>query len=142
METEKSPFWKTCALTPQDQRNQRRALLWLFVWTVVWLAVSFGIEDGWLAAGALTMTAVVAATLFGIAMMLAYWRFVSQADELHRKIQLDALALGFGTGVVGTITYRLLEDAGAVSAADVADIAAIMMVAYAIGVVVGMRRYA
>ena len=142
MDAEKSPFWETCALTPRDRRNQRFALLWLFVWTLVWLAVSFGIEEGWLADRALAMTAVVAATLFGMAMMLAYWRFISQADELHRKIQLDALALGFGTGVVGTITYRLLEDAGAVSPTDVADIAAIMMVAYAIGVVVGMRRFA
>ena len=77
--------------------------------------------------------------------MLAFRRFLREADELQRRIQLEALALGFGAAVVGAAAYRLLERAGATDVSDVSDVSDVIMilaVGYSVGVIAGQRRYA
>lgn len=44
--------------------------------------------------------------------LVAYLRFVSRMDELGRRIQLEALAFGFGTAGFLTFAYGFLENAG------------------------------
>ena len=67
-------------------------------------------------------------------MMLAYRRFLQNADELQRRIQLEALALGFGAALVGAAAYRLLERAGAIGGTGASNLIMIMAVAYSVGV--------
>ena len=50
-------------------------------------------------------------------MVVAYRRYLGETDELRRKIEVDALALAFGVGLVGAFSYVLLERAGAVESA-------------------------
>ena len=75
-------------------------------------------------------------------MIVVYRRFLREADELRRKIELDAFALAAGVGVVGAVTYRLLEQAGAIGETDPVHVVVTMVVAHTISVVVGERRYA
>ena len=44
--------------------------------------------------------------------LFAYLRFLSRMDELGRRIQLEALAFGFGTAGMLTFAYGFLENAG------------------------------
>src|SRR5438128_12069567 len=44
--------------------------------------------------------------------LLAYLRFVSRMVELGRRIQLEALAFGFGAAGLLTFAYGFLENAG------------------------------
>jgi hypothetical protein len=44
--------------------------------------------------------------------LIAYMRFLSRMDELGRRIQLEALAFGFGTAGMITVAYGFLENAG------------------------------
>jgi len=44
--------------------------------------------------------------------LIAYMRFLSRMDELGRRIQLEALAFGFGTAGMITFAYGFLENAG------------------------------
>lgn len=44
--------------------------------------------------------------------MLAFLRFFRAMDELQKRIQLDALAFGFGTTGLLTFSYGLLQTAG------------------------------
>ncbi len=62
------------------------------------------------------------------------------ADELLRKIQLEGLALGFGAGVIFAMSYQLLERAGAPQL-QVSDTVVVMMVGWAVGQLLGLRRY-
>ena len=55
---------------------------------------------------ALTPLAPAALALF------AYLRFLSRMDELGRRIQLEALAFGFGAAGMLTFAYGFLENAG------------------------------
>jgi hypothetical protein len=44
--------------------------------------------------------------------LFAYLRFLSRMDELGRRIQLEALAFGFGATGMLTFAYGFLENAG------------------------------
>jgi len=44
--------------------------------------------------------------------LVAYLRFLTRMDELGRRIQLEALAFGFGTAGMLTFAYGFLENAG------------------------------
>jgi hypothetical protein len=43
----------------------------------------------------------------------AYLKYLREADELQRRVQLEALGLGFGAGVLFMMGYRLFERIGA-----------------------------
>jgi hypothetical protein len=58
-------------------------------------------------------TLVALAPLVPAALALsAYLRFLSRMDELARRIQLEALAFGFGAAGMLTFAYGFLENAG------------------------------
>jgi len=44
--------------------------------------------------------------------LVAYLRFLGRMDELGKRIQLEALAFGFGAAGVLTFAYGFLENAG------------------------------
>ncbi|HUP58888.1 MAG TPA: hypothetical protein VNA69_00565 [Thermoanaerobaculia bacterium] len=71
----------------------------------------------------------------------AYIHFLRAADELLRKIQLEALAFSFGATLVFMLGYRLCERLGAMKL-DVNDPVMVMVIVFAIGQWTAMRRYA
>ena len=142
MEETKRFFWKTCQLTERDRRNQWRYVGWSLAWTTAWVVASIAINNEWVGTGTPQLVIALLPTVLGVGMLLAYAKFLREADELQRKIQLDALALGFGAGLVGSVLYRLLQRTVFVAEADVADVIVLMIVVYAIAVLIGQRRYA
>jgi hypothetical protein len=130
--------------TVRNCRNQRRVHLWSLVWMSSWVAVTLALTSGWLASGAPGIVAAVVSSSLGIGTALAYWRFLREADEVLRRIELEALALAFGVGVVGGLAYWLLERSGAVPRAksDLLYVLAGMCLTYSAGVLLGKRRYA
>lgn len=136
-------FWTHgCAeqYTQRDAENVRRFSAWLIAWTF-----SFGVATVLL--GKQVVTALPVAiplatvpTLLGLATVRAFLKFLREADELVRKIQLEALAWGFGAGVVFMMGYRLFERIGA-SRLDVNDPFIVMALATGLGQWVARRRY-
>ena len=58
-----------------------------------------------------TLVALTPLVPAGLA-LFAYLRFLSRMDELGRRIQLEALAFGFGAAGMLTFAYGFLESAG------------------------------
>jgi hypothetical protein len=125
-------------------RNQRLVILWSLVWMSSWVGVTLALKSGWLAAGAPGIVAALVSACLGIGTALAYRRFLNEADEVQRQIELEALALGFGVGLVGGFAYWLLERSGAVptSKSDLLYVLAATCFTYSAGVLLGKRRYA
>jgi hypothetical protein len=128
----------------RNRRNQRRVLLWSLVWMSSWVAVTWALTSGWLASGTPGIVAAIVSSSLGIGTALAYRRFLNEADEVQRKIELEALALAFGVGVVGGMAYWLLERGGAVPVdkTDLLYVLAVTFLTYSVGVLLGKRRYA
>jgi lipopolysaccharide export LptBFGC system permease protein LptF len=129
-----------CSTPQRDRRNQRRVVLWSAAWAFSFLAITFGVKREWLTAE-WTVAAVFGAALFGIATLLAYHQFLIQTDELRRKIEVEALALAFGIGIIGGLSFWLLFQSGIVSGEGFVFVLVAMILTHAVGVVVGRRRY-
>ena len=139
----KKPWWAWgCPgdLTPTDLRNLGRVNLWLLVWATSLVVVTYLLSRGVVPAGLPGYAAAGASSLLGVAAIGSYVVFLRAADELLRKVQLDALAIAFGAGVVFMNGYRLLEQAGA-PALDVAGPVVPMLAAWVVAQIWGLRRY-
>jgi len=126
--------------TPHDSRNYSRFTLWLAAAIVAFVAATMLIDGQWIPAPAGWALTVVAVALI-VATVRAYVHFLRNADELLRKVHLDALAFAFGAGAIGTMGYRLCERLGAPKL-DINDGFLVMMLIWIAGQIVGARRYA
>ncbi|MEM7051050.1 MAG: hypothetical protein AAF604_15375 [Acidobacteriota bacterium] len=141
MTEDQKSSWSDCGSTTTDRRNGRVVNLWMFAWLLPWLALSVAIEKEWITHGWWAAVAAIATGLVGLGTVMAYRRFLREADELRRKVELDALAIAMGIGLVVGITSWPLARAGLTDLAEVPNLIVVMMVTYSIAVLVGMRRY-
>ncbi|MCH9648666.1 MAG: hypothetical protein K0U98_10535 [Deltaproteobacteria bacterium] len=130
-----------CELTDRDRHNQGRIKVWGLSWMGSFLAIFFGSRWELLHSPGVALVLALVSTALGVKTILAYRHFLSEADELRRKIELDALALGFGVGVVGSFSYFLLERTGWVTEQGLPIVLILMMLAHIAGKVLGQRRY-
>jgi len=130
-----------CTGPQRERRNRWRVIGWSLAWAVAFLAVVFAIRREWLATGIPATLAAMVPTSLGVITALVYRTFLREADELRRKIELEALALAYAVGVVGGLAYWLLELAGVVADADPAFLVLVMIVAHPLGNLIGHRRY-
>lgn len=130
-----------CFSTERDARNERLLVLWSLLWMGSWIALKLATEAGWLGDGPGVTVAAVPCVLLGFGPFYAYRRFLRDADELRRKIELDALGLAFGVGIVGGISYDFLTTIDLLARADLQHVLLAMILTYVIGVIAGHRRY-
>jgi hypothetical protein len=128
-------------MTERDRRNARTTNYWMFGWMVVFVGSTFAMRGGYLEPGLLAWVLLAACTALGLVVVHFYMRFLRDADELLRKIQLEALAIGFGAAFVGTFTMSLIERLYGWSF-DIGDLLLVMVIFYMLGIINGMRRYA
>ena len=139
--TNSSGFGWTCSglLTPRDAANLRRFNAWN-----IGLALSFAGSVLLLTAGIMSSGvgyALAAATfVIGLGAIRSYVRFLRDADELLRKIHLEAIAVAFGAGIVSILTWELLEQVGAPHI-EISIFAAAMLIFWGLGQAAGIRRY-
>jgi hypothetical protein len=63
-------------------------------------------------------------------------------DELQRKIQLDAMALSLGVGLVIGSSYELLEDIKLITfEPEISHLIILMSLTYVVAAVLGHRKY-
>jgi len=101
--------------TPADKRNNGRIVGWTAAWAVGLTFASQTLKGRILdvAPGSWRSWAIalVPVALF-VGVLGAYLRFLRETDELQRLIQLQALAVGFGAGVLLLIHWELFELVG------------------------------
>lgn len=136
-----APFMERCVgLTPTDRRNQLRVLWACLLWAVLFVAVSLLLKRDLLPEGPVSWTAAALPTLASLFLMVVYGRFLREADELQKLIQMRSLALGFGAAWVALCGYPLFERLGA-PVADAGDYFLVMVVFFSVGTIVNAIRY-
>ena len=98
------------------------------------------LENGWVPAGAAAIAVALVPVVVGFLALAAYLRFLRQADEMTRRMQLEGLAIGFGAGIVFTMGYPVLETAGWPVVPDSTP-AVVLMVGWGVGQILAVRRY-
>lgn len=130
----------SAAFTARDAQNYRTFNWWMMSAVLTFVAATLLI-DGKFVPAPVGWTLTAATAILMIGSMRSYIVFLRSADELLRKVHLEALALAFGAGVVAMMTYRLCERLGAPKL-DVNDPFIVMMIVWAAGQYLGFRRYA
>jgi phosphoglycerol transferase MdoB-like AlkP superfamily enzyme len=126
--------------TETDQHNYLVLVAWLIVWAVVFLLATWVLQEDMGLSTPVKWLLAVIPTAFAIIALFAYLRFLRMGNELLRRTQLDALALGCGAGVLFGIGYQLFEHVGAPSM-QVSHIIIVMTCGWVAGLLLGMRRY-
>ncbi len=128
-------------LSERDRRNLRRYNAWVIAFTLAFVtSVALLTKTSLAEATAAGWVVALVPDVLGVMAVRAYVRFLREADELVRKIHLEATALGFGIGVVFTLGYSLAELAGAPTI-DLPVPVAVMLAMAGVGQWLGMRRY-
>ncbi|ALS98895.1 hypothetical protein [Lacimicrobium alkaliphilum] len=123
-------------------KNTLNLAIWTFAWLLSLALAQFGPSLLWDQHIALTAAAIVLNLLLGIAMLLANRKHLRGLDELQQKIQLEAMALTLGAGLIAGILYEVIEDTALISFnAEISHLVVFMSLVYIAGVLLGYRRY-
>lgn len=134
-----SEMVKCASGTEADRKNQYRMLGWMAAWGVSYIGGTaiLRLDD---LSSAVQWGTPVLALILAVATLVAYLKFLREADELTRKIQMDGMAVGCGMAVVVTLGYQMFEWAGA-PALSMNTVATVILVSVSAGQLNAMRRY-
>lgn len=138
------PWWAWgCGadLTARDRRRFGWANFWLVAWAIATVLAYRFVSGMDPVTGVAGYVIVAVPILLGLATLWSFCRFLRDADELLRKIQLEALSIGAGVGLVFLMSWQLLEKLGAPEA-DLLTAAVVILLAIGLGQWLGTRRYA
>lgn len=125
----------------RTRRDLLRLAGWTGAWAVTMALATFGPARMWDAPG-LTLLAILLNLAIGVGMIRANIRHLGTLDEMMRRIQLEAMALALGVGVVVGMSYSLLDTTDLIAAhAEIASLVMLIGVTYLVGSVVGYWRY-
>ena len=136
---------KTPEKSSWKARNTKNTLN-LFYWTSAWLLTtalaSFGSKLLWNYETSFSIVAIVLNLAAGFGMIYANKRVLNGLDELMKKIQLEAMAVSIGVGLVVGLSYEQLEDIKLIaSEPEISHLVILMALTYLAAVILGIRRY-
>ena len=115
---------------------------WTMAWVLSMALATFGPKFIWDGNESLTIVGIIVNMLIGLGMILANKHHLRSLDELHQKVQLEAMALALGVAVVVGLAYSNLDIANVIDQdAEISHLVLLIGVTYLTSVVVGMRRY-
>jgi hypothetical protein len=120
----------------------KRLAFWTAAWLFTMAAASFGTEYLWSSNQWLIITAVLINLAAGTGMIFANIRHLKVLDEMMQKVQLEAMGLALGVGIVGGSAYSILVTANIIASnAQISFIVMLMALTYIAAILIGMRRY-
>ena len=124
------------------KRNTRHLAYWTAAWTLTMALVAFGPKFIWNFNSTISVVAIFMNTAIGIGMILANKRYLNGLDEMQRKLNLEAMAIALGVGVVGGLSYSMLDQSNVISYnAEISHLVILISITYLVGVVIGNIRY-
>ena len=132
----------TCDITAQTKKNTLRLFFWTGAWVLATAGAAFGPRFLWDFNTLPTVLGVLIHISIGFGMIRVFKQYLLGLDELQRKIQLDAMALTLGVGMVVGVSYELLEDIKLIAfEPEISHLILLMCLTYCIGIILGNRRY-
>lgn len=113
------------------KKNVRNLSLWTFAWVVSLALVTFGHQYFWEGQVWFTLIAIILNAVIGFGMILANKRYLTGLDELQRKINLEAMGITLGVGLVAGLSYSMLDVTNLIDYdAEISHLVVIMAITY------------
>jgi hypothetical protein len=102
----------------------------------------FGPQLVWESNSTLTLLALAANLIVGAGMILANKTHLQGLDELQQRIQLEAMALALGVGLVLGLAYSTADITNLIPFdAEISHLVMLLGLTYLVGVFLGRRKY-
>ena len=126
----------------QIKKNTKNLAIYTALWTVSMAVATFGPKFIWEGNKTLTFIGVLINAIFGVFMILANIKHLNGLDELQKKIQLEGMAIALGVGIVGGLTYSLLDTTNLIAQdAVISFLVIIIALTYLASVIIGQKKY-
>jgi len=123
-------------------RNSIHLAWWTAAWVVSMAVATFGPLLVWDSNKLLSIAAVLVNLAIGIGMIVANKRHLQGLDEMHQRIQLEAMALSLGVSLVVGLSYSVLDTSELITFdAEISHLVITMSLTYMAGIFAGHRRY-
>lgn len=124
------------------KKNTINLAYWTAAWTASMALATFGPIFLWSKNDTFTLVGIMVNFALGIAMILANKRHLNGLDEMQKKIQLEAMAIALGIGVVAGLSYSQLDHTNIIQAdAEISHLVILIGLTYAVATLVGQIRY-
>ena len=125
--------------TPRE--NVKMLAVSTTIWLITMAIAAFGPTLLWDNQTSITLLAIalnLIAGLFVIKSNLQYW---NSLDEMIQRVHLNAMGIALGLGIVGGLSFSLLETSDILqSESDLSFMVILMSLSYLISIIVGMKR--
>lgn len=126
----------------ETRRNTRLLAYWTIAWVVSLALVTFGPTLIWGEQPVINLIGILFNLAIGIGMIFANKRYINGLDELQRKIQLEAMALALGVGVVVGISYSMFDILNLIAFdAEISHLVIVIGITYMLASITGNLRY-
>ncbi len=126
----------------QIKKNTKNLAIYTALWTISMAIATFGPKFIWEGNKTLTFIGVFVNAIFGVFMILANIKHLNGLDELQKKIQLEGMAIALGVGIVGGLTYSLLDTTNLIAQdAEISFLVIIIALTYLASVIIGQKKY-
>lgn len=123
-------------------RGTKAMAAWTVAWMVTLALATFGPSLLWDFRSTASWIAIVANVAVGVGWIVAHARYLRSVDELQRKIQVDAIAVALGAGLVAGFAYAAADLAGLVVIdPSIALFSTLVAVVYVATIAMGNFRY-
>lgn len=137
-----NPNTKSDSWAAKKTKNTRIIFYWTSAWVLTTALVTFGTEFIWQSDKLLTSLAILLNVVIGFGMILAVKRYLKGLDEMQQKIQLDAMALSLGVGLVVGLGYSSMDQTNLIPFdAEISHLIILMSLTYIVGIFAGLRKY-
>lgn len=129
-------------VSKQMKKATKNLALWTLFWLMSLALATFGPKFIWQENTTWSIIAVVLNASIGVGLILAHIKHLAALDELQKKIQLDAMGIALGVGIVGGLSYSVMDISNIISGdAEISFLVMLISISYMIALAIGKKRY-
>ena len=133
---------KTNKAYSRDRVSTAKVAYWGLAWVLATAGATFGPELLWGYGTLITSIGIAIQLALGFGMIWTFKEVLLAMDELQRLIQLEAISLALGVGVVVGVSYELLEDVKLITfQPEISHLIILISLTYSFGLFLGNRHY-
>ncbi len=126
----------------RTRMNVIRLFRWNGAWGAATALMAFGPKFLWNRALVFTLLAVGLDVAVGVGMILANKNYLTELDELQRKVQLNSMGITLGVGVIAGVPLSVMDAYHVIPFhADIAHLSILMAVTFLVSNLYGTWRY-
>ena len=127
---------------PETDHLTKQLAFWTFAWVVSMAIATFGPMYLWESSVWINLTAIIINFGLGVGMIMSNIRLFKAQDELMQQIQMKAMSIALGLGVVGGLSYSLLDITNVIEQdAEIAFLVMGVSITYLVSLVSDNIRY-